>query len=205
MCAKEREKGFDKQWDPNSEKMKKRVMSKGRALAQALLEGEVEQTKNKQHIENLKATRDNILRMSAGTEEDDFSRMSREAMEKRRKKKALALDIEDDIASKDDTEDIIVHNSTTPEKRTTHKRIVQGEIISLRQWNPTFISNLVKHEVIERKAPTKRVSFKGDNKIQVSTNSIDDDSTLRCRWIPSNIRNLETRNKIFDQRTLPYL
>ena len=107
MCAKEREKGFDKQWDPNSEKMKKRVRAMRRALAQALLEGEVEQTKNKQHIENLKATRDNILRMSAGTEEDDFSRMSREAREKRRKKKALALDIGDDIASKDDTEDII--------------------------------------------------------------------------------------------------
>ena len=87
MCAKEREKGFEKQWDPNSEKMKKRVRAMRRALAQALLEGEVEQTKNKQHIKNLKATRDNILRMSAGTEEDDFSRMSREVREKRRQKK----------------------------------------------------------------------------------------------------------------------
>ena len=112
--------------------------------------GEVEQTKNKQHIENLKATRDNIFRMSAGTEEDDFSRMSREAREKRRKR-SITLDIGDDIMSKDDTE-YIMHNSTTPEKRTTHKRIVQGEIISLRQWNPTFISNLVKHEVIERQS-----------------------------------------------------
>ena len=177
MCAKEREKGFDKQWDPNSEKMKKRVRAMRRALAQALLEGEVEQTKNKQHIENLKATRDNILRMSAGTEEDDFSRMSREAREKRRKKKALALDIGDDIASKDDTEDII--SAQEYDARETYNTQANSP---RRNYKPETVEPNVYQQFSKtrsygkEKSSTKRVSFKDDNKIQVTTNSIDDDS-----------------------------
>ena len=103
MCAKEREKGFKKQWDPNSEKMKKRVRAMRRALAQALLEGEVEQTKNKQHIKNLKATRDNILRMLRELKKM-ISVAEPQAQEKKEKRRHL---ISETTASKDDTEDIV--------------------------------------------------------------------------------------------------
>ena len=176
MCAKEREKGFEKQWDPNSEKMKKRVRAMRRALAQALLEGEVEQTKNKQHIKNLKATRDNILRMSAGTEEDDFSRMSREAREKRRKKKALALDIGDDIASKDDTEDIV--SAQEYDARETYNTQANSP---RRNYKPETVEPNVYQQFSKaqshRKAKpdAKRVSFNDEIQFQV-TNNIDDDS-----------------------------
>lgn len=176
MCAKEREKGFNKHWDPNSEKMKKRVRAMRRALAQALLEGEVEQTKNKQHIENLKATRDNILRMSAGTEEDDFSRMNREAREKRRKKKSLALDIADEIESKDDSEDIV--NAQEFDARETYNTQANSP---RRNYKPETVEPNVYQQFSKTqsyrksKSATKRVSFKDDDKFQI-TNSIDDDN-----------------------------
>ena len=111
--------------------------------------------------------------MSAGTEEDDFSRMSREAREKRRKK-ALALDIGDDVRQKTyrgysqlQEYDAETYNTQTNSPRRNYKP---------GQWNLTFINNLVKHKLWKGKVFYERVSFKDDNKIQVTTNSIDDDS-----------------------------
>ena len=60
VCANERQKKPKmKDWDPNDDKMKKRVRAMRRALASALLEGENDDARRKQNDKYRKMLRSN--------------------------------------------------------------------------------------------------------------------------------------------------
>jgi hypothetical protein len=106
MCANERQKQI-KDFDPHGEKMKKRVRAMRRALAQALLEGENEGIRKRDNERYISETRDSILKMSAGTTEDHFSRDSEEIRGKRRQKKLAVneYNVDPDLSVKEDDGD----------------------------------------------------------------------------------------------------
>lgn len=182
VCANERQKKPKmKDWDPNDDKMKKRVRAMRRALASALLEGENDDARRKQNDKYRNETRNSILGMSAGTVEDDFSRTSIEVRGKRRQRMLNNRDLGMELSVKEDDDDEANENDegsflnpNAYDARSTYGTQPNSPRKVIKIFEPN-VNHVLRSQKIEKKKNNgRRVSWGGEETKYIDEDLVDD-------------------------------